>query len=140
MGYAKIWFGSNFLGTEEDYIYLDGYLLEGLRSISFSPEIDMLVVSDEKEMFRKLIKRLNDLDDNNIYRYVRNFGTMTDDFLIFSFMYENNIHIMWKLINNDTPFFDLNTLDTNIVNSYKIGREEYINNLKSIENKLLAAK
>ena len=139
MGYAKVWFGGDYLGTSEDYIYLEGYLLSGLRDISFSLEIDF-PLSDKDEMFLKLYSRLQDSNDNNIHRYVRNFGTMTDDFAIFSFLHESTIHILWKLINDDTPFSDLNNLSIDEVNYFSIDKREYLNKLKVIEHKLLELK
>jgi|GEM_PF-5811466 len=109
----------------------------GLNSIYESHEIDIPVLLDKDEMFLRLDTRLNDSNDDGIYLYLKSFATMTDDFTIFAFLYEDDIHILWKLTNNDTPFSDLNELDANVINFYKINKDEYLSKLKIIENKLL---
>ena len=96
MGYARIWLGGNFLGTFQDLIYFESYLLSGLEYIGKIRNLKL--TSNPKENYRILEKKVNDDDDYDIYQYQISFVTLTDDFLIFSYHTEGLIHIHWKLM------------------------------------------
>jgi len=107
MGYAKIWFGGNFIGTSKDLIYLDGYLLGMLEEIRDSGFGD-LGTSDKNILFDALYKRLGNVDDLEIHNYLVRGATFTDDFIIFSFRDDGYmLHIVWKLMRKPTFFSDL---------------------------------
>ena len=139
MGYSKIWFGINSLGTIEDLIYIDGYLIKGLQKIANSIYIDMDVESDKNMLFNKLNARLNDLNDNEIRKYLKIFGTFCDDFTLFSFLIKNEINIIWKLNSNNTLFSDLNSQNLE-VNHFKIDKNLYTNILEEIKENIKSNK
>jgi len=106
MGYGKIWFGGNFIGTDKDLIYINGYLLSTLKEIRECTVADF-DTSDKDLLFKTLYERLNDHDDFDIHDYLVRGATFTDYFYIFSFRDENyRIHILWKLRQGST-FSDL---------------------------------
>lgn len=126
MGYAKIWFGNNSLGTFEDEIYIKGYLIEGLLQIKDVPKIDLGTEFENKEkLFMYLKNRLSNVNDDDIHKYVINLGTFCDDFTVFAFKKNKETNILWKLNNTDTPFSDLN-MEKIRINFYKINSDEFM--------------
>jgi hypothetical protein len=137
MGYAKIWFGGRSIGSSEDLIYLKGYLFEGLNQIAYSSKLNFDIQSDNKEsIYKKLVNQLRGADDVNSQKHLLTFGTFTDDFTAFSFLTGNDINIVWKLNSNKTPFTDLNLQSTD-VNYFKINKDVFITNLKTIKGKII---
>ncbi|QYS87096.1 hypothetical protein JJC03_03780 [Flavobacterium oreochromis] len=132
MGYSKVWFGDNPIGTDEDIIYIKGYLIKGLEKIGNSYDIDMDYDYEKETLFKKLEQRLKNSNDDQIRKYLVIFGTFCDDFTIFSFLIEDEINIIWKLNSNDTPFTDLSNLDLS-VNHFKIKKTSYLEKLRAIK-------
>lgn len=137
IGYAKIWLGNNFLGTSEDLIYLKSYLFNGFKEILSSPKIHSNYVSNNNaKLFEELLEGLNN-EDFNSGKYLINFGTFTDDFIIFSFLdNENEINIFWKIINPEPHFSDLEKVNKEIC-YYKIKREDFENDCFKFEKLVL---
>ncbi|UUF15513.1 MULTISPECIES: hypothetical protein [Flavobacterium] len=136
MGFSKIWLGGNSIGTIEDLIYMDGYLLNGLREISNSKTISDFIIEDQNLLFDLLVEKLENETDDNTYKYLISFGTFCDDFIIFSFLNNNQIHVLWKLLSNKTIFTDLNN-QSKKVNYFKIKKDLYDKRLKEIETEIL---
>jgi len=133
MGYAKIWFGGLSLGTSEDLKYLKSYLLYGLEDIGNACNLE-LKFSSRKELYKILTKLKNNSESPDRLKYtVRNFGTFCDSFSIFSFESNGDIHILWKLRSNNTPFFDLNNQSLRI-NFSKINKSAYLEILNKLKS------
>ncbi|WP_299118110.1 Imm42 family immunity protein [uncultured Winogradskyella sp.] len=136
-GNARLWFDNNVLGTFDEEIPLKGYLLSGLNRISLSKQIDMDLSHMQKNtIFEVLIQRLNDSSDSFIHDYLINdFGTFCDDFIIFSFLSKEKLHIIWKLTSNDTPFKDLNNMNLEIKH-YTTTLEKFNDNVHELKRRL----
>jgi len=140
MGYSKIWFGNNFIGTSEDLIYLESYLLIGLEKIGNAAvhKID-LVYNSEEDLYNYFNNRLLNSNDNGAHKYLVYFGSFCDDFTVFSFLQDNMINIIWRLHNNITPFKDLKNQNTSI-KSFKIKKEKYLKELDIIKEAIMSQK
>jgi hypothetical protein len=104
-GYARLWFGGHFVGTIYDFIYLDGYLLGGLFEITRVPFLNQEVLpSNFENLYNYFFDRLEDENDEEIYNYLINFGTMADNFHVWAFKKDDNITIGWKLRNAINPY------------------------------------
>ena len=102
LGYGKLWIQNMFLGTKEDLIFLNGYLIGLLDEIINSQSIETNIVEkDENEIF-DLVKSTGKKRSN----YVVTGSTFTDDFEIYSFEKENQIFLIWKLRNDIEMIFD----------------------------------
>jgi hypothetical protein len=139
MGYAKIWLGNNFLGTSEDLIYLKSYLFNGLKEIISSPKIEPNFVSSNNcKQFEGLLRGL-DNEDFSSEKYLVNFGTFTDDFIVFSFLdKENEINILWKLINQEPIFNDLKKSNKEIC-FYKIKKDIFEKDCSKFEELVMGS-
>jgi len=135
MGYAKIWFGGNFLGSYHDYIYLDGYLLGGLSEMLKVGELNATnFPKDVVSQFHYFESRSNDLHDSEISGYLVSFGTLTDSFTKWVFKEGANITILWKLENTQSSYEDLKTYPSDIF-KYTISfdrLEEFVERLDRI--------
>ncbi|MCO6148485.1 hypothetical protein NHE85_10390 [Flavobacterium sp. NRK1] len=135
MGYSKIWLGSQSLGTSEDLIYLRGYLAAGLQEIANSSELNIKLMNKE-DLYKFFIAKINNSHNPEQLKYsIRSFGTFCDDFIIFSFIYDDEINIVWKLLSNNTPFLDLNNQSLRI-NYFKISKNEYFKVLNELINRI----
>lgn len=134
MGYGKIWFGGNWLGTSEDFIFIS-YITQGLDQIANSKTLDFKEGLSYETIFNTLNKRLGNIDDDEVHDYLIMMGTFTDDYTIFSFQKDDEITILWKLRSNNTPFSDLNNQSKEI-HHFKINRDEYIQRLAKIKSDL----
>ncbi|PHN05115.1 hypothetical protein [Flavilitoribacter nigricans] len=135
LGYCKLRICNFQLGTEEDLIYLKGYLLGGFVDILSSPINKNGIKDVELDDFFKESASEKTLKFNKV-----NFGTFTDDFLIRAFRDEEDIFIIWKFITpkKDLIFGDLvgyprKTLYCKIK---RVNLEEIVNNLDAIFSKL----
>lgn len=141
MGYAKIWMSNKFLGSNEDLIFLRGYLLNGMIQILNSKQIDDCVFKTFlnyklKNIFYYLKYNLdNDNESNNTYCYYVNLGTFTDDYNVFSFFHDDYVYIVWKIINKNSNFNDV-FQDKKGVNLFKIHNKELEIMVKELEGEL----
>lgn len=136
MGFAKIWFGGNSIGTNEDLIFLKGYLINGLEQIGNSNRIDASINLQKEDVYMTFKNRLSNSNDYEIHKYLISLGTFTDDFTIFSFLFENEINIIWKLNSNNTIFSDLNTQSMEI-NYFKIDKNQYFKIFSKIKEEII---
>ncbi|MFH6994547.1 hypothetical protein [Flavobacterium sp. FlaQc-48] len=132
MGYARIWFNGEYIGSKKELIYLKSYLLERLKRIS---EKKILNINNDNiiEKYNLLENRLNDLEDNDIHKYLVSFGTLSDDYTIFSYLTDDDfICVIWKLVGDYPCFDDINYNDRN-VKFFKILKKDYLIELEKIE-------
>lgn len=139
MGFAKIWFGENSIGTNEDLVFLKSYLIGGLEQIGNSNRIDISINPKKEDIYMILKNRLSDSNDYEIHKYLMSLGTFTDDFTIFSFLIENDINIIWKLNSNNTLFSDLNSQSME-VNHFKIDKNLYLKILEKVKEEIITSK
>ncbi|TDO73493.1 hypothetical protein EV143_10585 [Flavobacterium chryseum] len=104
MGYAKLWLQNIFLGTNEDLIYLNGYLIYLIDELLNSKKINLEVEKLTKiEIFNLLKSSLKKRSDYAIIG-----STFTDDFEIYSYSKNDDLFVLWKLNgHNDIIFSDL---------------------------------
>ncbi|HFV9294362.1 TPA: hypothetical protein ACIAIE_004237 [Serratia fonticola] len=109
-GYARLWFEDNSLGSLSELIYLDGYLVGGLMNIMKKVRLRPIFLGEsQEETFCKLNEALCISDDdfyddekNDLSELARSysvtFGTLLDDFTIFSFKGEaDEGNILWEI-------------------------------------------
>lgn len=131
LGYAKIWFGGNSLGTNEDLIY-KSYLIQGLEDIGQSKTYIPSNLNPQ-DLYLQL---KSSLQDEKVFRFlIGSFGTFCDDYTIFSFIDGNTINILWRLENTNTPFNDLNNLSQE-VHHFTIDKNLYSEQVSAIAKEL----
>lgn len=102
LGYSRIWFGGQYIGSKKELIYFKSYLFDNLQKIGRIGKLDNNPDSAKDiEMYDILEKRLNDLEDEYIYKHLVSFGTLSDDYIIFSYLDTNDsLCLTWKLDTN----------------------------------------
>ena len=103
MGYGKIWVNNKFIGTEHDLIYLNGYLLGTLDSISEAKELTSELIELTKD---KLFDTLENPEQSYNSRHRVSNYTFTDDFSIWAYKTDKEIVLLWKVLRNNS-FKDL---------------------------------
>lgn len=94
-GYGKIWIENEFIGTSEDIIFLDSYLLGLLDSFrKASPLHDNLYPIAAEELINKFRSGLYMPSD----KYLASGSTFTDDFSIWCYSKDGDIYILWQLL------------------------------------------
>lgn len=96
LGYAKLWFGGNFLGTIEEYIYINSYLIKELTRMLNAPQFDENSMPDLNSKHLYFKDRNENINDNEIDSFRFNFGTMSDRFMIWAYQNLNDLVIVWK--------------------------------------------
>ena len=93
MGYGKLWIQNKFYGSNQDLIYLKGYLVKLIENILDAKPLKLnLDISNKDETYEHLKKTS---DESSIYQI---FGsTFTDDFIGYKFRDENKIILVWKI-------------------------------------------
>lgn len=94
MGYGRIWIRNKFIGTYEDMIFLNAYLLGTLYELK---EAEYL--SDDLKQLTT--QQLFDEFYNNDYRYRQYMvggSTFTDDFSIWVYKLADQTCLLWKLM------------------------------------------
>ena len=87
MGYGKLWLQNSFLGTSEDLIFLNGYLISLIDEIINSKEINFeLENRNEIKIFEVLKSNSKKRSDFAIIG-----STFTDDFEIYSYKKSDKI-------------------------------------------------
>lgn len=102
MGYGKLWIQNMFLGTKEDLIFLNGYLIKLLDEIIDSKLINFDINKRDSEELFNLVKSTQ----KKRSEYVVIGSTFTDDFEMYSFEKESTIYLLWKLRNENEMIFD----------------------------------
>jgi len=102
MGYGKLWLQNSFLGTSEDLIFLNGYLISLIDEIINSKEINFeLENRNEIKIFEVLKSNSKKRSDFAIIG-----STFTDDFEIYSYKKNDKIIVLWKLIHDKEMIFN----------------------------------
>ncbi|KFF05621.1 hypothetical protein [Flavobacterium reichenbachii] len=102
MGYGKLWLQNSFLGTSEDLIYLNGYLISLIDEIINSKEINFeLENRNEIEIFEVLKSKSKKRSDYAVIG-----STFTDDFEIYSYKKDDSIIVLWKLMHEKEMIFN----------------------------------
>jgi len=102
MGYGKLWLQNSFLGTSEDLIFLNGYLISLIDEIINSKEINFeLENRNEIKIFEVLKSNSKKRSDFAIIG-----STFTDDFEIYSYKKSDKIIVLWKLIHDKEMIFN----------------------------------
>jgi hypothetical protein len=102
MGYGKLWLQNSFLGTSEDLIYLNGYLISLIDEIINSKYINFeLENKNEIEIFEVLKSKSKKRSDYAIIG-----STFTDDFEIYSYKKDDSIIVLWKLMQEKEMIFN----------------------------------
>ncbi|KAA9340255.1 hypothetical protein [Adhaeribacter soli] len=99
MGFGKIWVRGKFIGTSEDLIYLNGYLLRTLYEFKKPILNNGIAELNKNQLFERLKK-----SEDWVHRVSST--TFIDDFVIFSYQRENRTYLLWKL-EQDSFFNDL---------------------------------
>jgi hypothetical protein len=135
MGYAKIWMGGNFLGTDGDLIFIKSYVLFVLGQFVNAERADFDTTNIDA-LFTALYTRLSDIDDDEVEKYLVSNTTFTDHFIAFSFYDSNDVlHIIWKLMENVEDFSDLAHAPLDI-HHFTIARKEYGHIFEKIKQQL----
>ena len=102
MSYGKLWLQNSFLGTSEDLIFLNGYLISLIDEIINSKEINFELEN------RNEIKFFDGLKSNSKKRsdFAIIGSTFTDDFEIYSYKKNDKIIVLWKLIHDKEMIFN----------------------------------
>ncbi|MEZ5003363.1 MAG: hypothetical protein R2730_10060 [Chitinophagales bacterium] len=101
MGYGRIWVKNDFIGTFNDLIYLNGYLIEILNKFKGANQLrDDLRHLAKDQLFDLLSSGKYDYSD----KYLVRGSTFTDDFSIWTYKLANLTFILWKVLRTD--FFD----------------------------------
>lgn len=131
LGYARLWLGGKFIGTIEENIYIKEYLITQLMKMADAPFFDDTSLSDSESKYRYFEKRKKNIDDNDVDAYRFNFGTLSDDFLIWAYRNCSDIIIIWKLIRNkdEINYSDLANYG-NEVNEFRIKHSEFMRHVK----------
>jgi len=102
MGYGKLWLQNSFLGTSEDLIFLNGYLISLIDEIINSKEINFELENiNEIKIFEVLKSNSKKRSDFAIIG-----STFTDDFEIYSYKKNDKIIVLWKLIHDKEMIFN----------------------------------
>ena len=128
-GYGKIWLGGNFLGSIEDSIYYDGYLLGQLQAIINCRELNIEIPTTIDGLY-KFFENI-ELDEKNIISYRIFTTTFTDMYQVFAYKINNIITIVWKVIWVDT-FNDIKSQEKTIF-SYQFEIEKLSHILKVLD-------
>ncbi|EFH4977764.1 hypothetical protein [Escherichia coli] len=112
IGCAKIWLNYSFIGSLDDTVFIDGYLIGGFN------EILSKTVLNDRYFFDNPIKIYNSInddmlcDDDKLYELAKsyrvNFGTWSDYFNIYSYKLSESIGvILWQLTERNDELKDL---------------------------------
>ena len=130
-GFGKIWFGENFLGSMEDAIYFDSYLLGQIESIMKCRKIEIekvpTTIQAKFEFFQKI-----ELDKQSHLSYNISTTTFTDMNKIFAYNVNDVITILWK-VNFEDTFDDVKTQGINIF-SYQFELKKLTQIFKILDN------
>ena len=126
-----------YIGSKKELIYFKSYLLDNLRKIGGIGKLDSNSdFENDIEKYDILERRLDDLEDESIYKHLVSFGTLSDDYIIFSYLDTNNcLCLTWKL-NADHYFDDIDYSDKEI-KFFRMPLIDYLKELESFESEIL---
>jgi len=133
MGYGKIWIQDQFFGSNEDLIYLDGYMISLIDElINAKP----LAINFQKKSNSELFRILE--NHPNRFTYLLHGSTFTDDFSAYIFQNEGMVYLIWKLRSDQKPIFsDLKDYGTEI--KFSFAEKVEIEDVKSLLQKKASA-
>lgn len=105
-GFFRLWINGKYLGSIEDAAYFS-YVQGGLQNIliNTSKLQDFPFAQESADgAMKKFIESKNEIRNFKMDRYIVHLGESFDDFFIFSFVVGDQIHFVWKLV--EEPFFN----------------------------------
>lgn len=102
MGYAKLWFQNLFLGTIEDFVFLNYVIFLLDEILNSRPLLKNIENKSKEEIFELLASTTEKRSDYMILG-----STFTDDFEIYSFEAKGEIFLFWKVRSNHGFFEEL---------------------------------
>ncbi|QXF32003.1 hypothetical protein CE143_01535 [Photorhabdus luminescens] len=112
IGRAKLWINGISLGSLDDTIFFDGYLIGGLTEILNKNKLDERYLLDDHHLIYDLLEKDMNLFDDEKYDLAKSFsvnlGTWSDYFDVYSYKLTDNIGIiLWKFIGHNDALEDL---------------------------------
>jgi hypothetical protein len=102
MGYGKLWICDEFYGTNQDLIYLVGYLQNLMENIL---EVETVSFIESQLSNEEIYQQLKSLS-NETSEYQITSSTFTNDFNGYKFREDQNIVLVWKLRDDIEMIFD----------------------------------
>ena len=102
MGYAKLWIQNKFYGTNQDLIYLSGYLVKLIKNIVEAKPLNFpLDDSNEDNIYRQFAELSEETSE-----YLITSSSFTDDFIGYKFKDGENVVLVWRIRNDVEMIFD----------------------------------
>ncbi len=95
MGYGKLWIQNEFYGTNQDFIYFQGYLISIIDELINAKTIEFEFKKLTKSELFKYFENYS-----NRFEYLISGSTFTDDFIGYRFEKSGIIYMIWKLRND----------------------------------------
>ena len=102
MGYGKLWIQGKFYGTNQDLIYLSGYLVNLIENIA---EAKPLRLSIDQANYDKIYEQLKKLSNETSEHLIMS-STFTDDFVGYKFREGQEVVLVWKIRDDVEMIFD----------------------------------
>ena len=102
MGYGKLWIKDKFYGTNQDLIYLNGYLINLIENIA---DAKSLRLSIDKTNNNKIYEHVQKLS-NETSEYLITSSTFTDDFVGYKYREDEEVVLVWKIRDDVEMIFD----------------------------------
>jgi len=102
MGYGKLWIQDKFYGTNQDLIYLNGYLVNLIENIA---DAKPLRLSIDETNYNKIYEHLRKLS-NETSEYLITSSTFTDDFVGYKYREDQEVVLVWKIRDDVEMIFD----------------------------------
>lgn len=112
LGYGRIWLGGHFIGTMEELIYLNSYLLGGLYQLMQAGEMkDAGFPTSKEDQYRWFVAKAQDMNDDSYDSYLVNFGTFTDRFERWAYRQGEEVTLLWKIDTRENEYMPKDLLD-----------------------------
>jgi len=102
MGYGKLWIKDEFYGTNQDLIYMNGYLINLIENIA---DAKSLRLSKDKTNNNKIYEHLQKLSIETS-EYLITSSTFTDDFVGYKYREDEEVVLVWKIRDDVEMIFD----------------------------------
>lgn len=102
MGYGKLWIQDKFYGSNQDLIYLIGYLVNLIEDIANAKP---LLLSIDQTNYDKIYEQLHKLS-NETSEHLITSSTFTDDFVGYKFREGQEVVLVWKIRDDVEMIFD----------------------------------
>ena len=112
LGYGRIWLGGHFIGTMEELIYLDSYLLGGLYQLMQAEEMkDAGFPALKEDQYQWFVAKGQDTNENSYDGYLVNFGTFMDRFERWAYRQGEGVTLLWKIDTRKNQYMPEDLLD-----------------------------